>query len=75
MGKEIIWEIRNPKKFEAKKLSSHEMGNLIINRIKERITKDNRLLSVQSFERLWLKQPSGLILKGDGKMQFHIKLT
>jgi len=75
MGKEIIWEIRNSKKFEDTNLSNHETVYLIISRVKERITLDKSLLSVQSFEKIWLKQPSGLILKGDGKIQFHIILT
>ena len=65
MGKEIIWEIRNSKKFEDKNLSNHETVYLIIIRFKERIILDKSLLSVQSFEKLWLKLPSGLILKGD----------
>ena len=75
MGKDIIWQIRNLKKFEDKNLNSHEIVTLIFSRIKERITVDKSLLSIQSFEDLWLKQPSGINLKGDGKIQFSIKLT
>ena len=66
MGKEIIWEIRNFKKFEDNLFSNNEITVLFTNRIKYRLNVDKNLLSFEKFKDIWLRQPSGVLLNGGG---------
>ena len=66
MGKEIIWEIRNFKKFEDNLFSNNEITVLFTNRIKYRLNVDKNLLSFERFKDIWLRQPSGVLLNGGG---------